>query len=109
MKIGTSFSQVDAIHLCCFGGEYSVNSVGFVRKNFRCMMKPTKNRTGLGKRFFQILRHLVQDPGTKAARRVWTSINVGTEIYVSPAGVTAEWTVSDFDVLVPTNGRTEYM
>lgn len=44
---------------------------------------------------------LVQDPGTKPAKRVWSSINVGTEIYVSPSGVTAEWTVSDFDVLVP--------
>lgn len=43
---------------------------------------------------------LVQDPGTKPAKRVWTSINVGTEIYVSSSGVTAEWSVSDFDVLV---------
>ncbi|KAF8411931.1 hypothetical protein HHK36_004489 [Tetracentron sinense] len=41
------------------------------------------------------------DPGTKPAKRVWSSINVGTEIYVSPTGETAEWTVSDFDVLVP--------
>ncbi|RVW29112.1 hypothetical protein CK203_096788 [Vitis vinifera] len=45
--------------------------------------------------------YLVQDPGTKPAKRVWTSINVGTEIYVSSKGETAEWTVSDFDVLVP--------
>lgn len=44
---------------------------------------------------------LPQDPGTKPARRVWSSINVGTEIYVSQNGETAEWTVSDFDVLVP--------
>lgn len=43
----------------------------------------------------------MQDPGTKPAKRVWSSINVGPEIYVSPAGVTAEWMVSDFDVLVP--------
>lgn len=42
-----------------------------------------------------------QDPGTERARRVWTSLNVGTEIYVSQNGETAEWTVSDFDVLVP--------
>ncbi|WCJ44278.1 hypothetical protein M5689_024954 [Euphorbia peplus] len=42
-----------------------------------------------------------QDPGTKPARRIWSSINVGTEIYVSQSGETAEWTVSDFDVLVP--------
>lgn len=34
---------------------------------------------------------------------MWTSINVGTEIYVSSMGETAEWTVSDFDVLVPQN------
>ncbi|KAI3464308.1 hypothetical protein Pfo_020971 [Paulownia fortunei] len=45
--------------------------------------------------------YFYQDPGTNPAKRVWSSINVGTEIYVSPAGVTAEWTVSDFDVLVP--------
>ncbi|KAK6944610.1 hypothetical protein RJ641_025712 [Dillenia turbinata] len=45
--------------------------------------------------------YFYQDPGTKPAKRVWTSINVGTEIYVSSEGETAEWTVSDFDVLVP--------
>ncbi|KAL8482442.1 hypothetical protein ACS0TY_028570 [Phlomoides rotata] len=48
--------------------------------------------------------YFYQDPGTKPARRVWTSINVGTEIYVSSSGVTAEWTLSDFDVLVPKDG-----
>lgn len=47
--------------------------------------------------------YFYQDPGTEPARRVWSSINVGTEIYVSGrgTGVTAEWTVSDFDILVP--------
>ncbi|KAE8667558.1 agamous-like MADS-box protein AGL12-like [Hibiscus syriacus] len=45
--------------------------------------------------------YFYQDPETKPARRVWSSINVGTEIYVSRARETAEWTVSDFDVLVP--------
>ncbi|KAL5776271.1 hypothetical protein ACOSP7_009197 [Xanthoceras sorbifolium] len=45
--------------------------------------------------------YFYQDPGTTPARRVWSSINVGAEIYVSPTGETAEWTVSDFDVLVP--------
>lgn len=45
--------------------------------------------------------NLVQDPGTQPAKRVWTSLNVGTEIYISRNGETAEWTVSDFDVLVP--------
>ncbi|OVA08075.1 hypothetical protein BVC80_1729g23 [Macleaya cordata] len=38
---------------------------------------------------------LKQDPGTRP------SINVGTEIYVSLTRETAEWTVSDFDILVP--------
>ncbi|KAH9781326.1 hypothetical protein KPL71_008418 [Citrus sinensis] len=45
--------------------------------------------------------YFYQDPGTERARRVWTSLNVGTEIYGSQNGETAEWTVSDFDVLVP--------
>lgn len=44
---------------------------------------------------------MAQDPGTDPARRVWSSINVGTEIYVSQSAATAEWTVSDFDILVP--------
>ncbi|KAK0575534.1 hypothetical protein LWI29_002225 [Acer saccharum] len=38
--------------------------------------------------------YFYQDPGTPRARRVWSSINVGTEIYVSRAGETAEWSVS---------------
>ncbi|KAL9233974.1 hypothetical protein vseg_008904 [Gypsophila vaccaria] len=41
-----------------------------------------------------------QDPGTPAARRQWTSINLGTEVFKSPNQV-AEWTVTNFDVLVP--------
>jgi hypothetical protein len=41
----------------------------------------------------------VQDPGTPPATRRWTSIDVGTEIYVSRQTETAEWLVSDFDVL----------
>ncbi|CAL9232243.1 unnamed protein product [Arabidopsis halleri] len=45
--------------------------------------------------------YFYQDPGTRPAKRVWTSINVGTEIYVSNRQETVEWTVSDFDVLVP--------
>ncbi|KAF4373160.1 hypothetical protein F8388_019342 [Cannabis sativa] len=45
--------------------------------------------------------YFYQDPGTEPAKRVWFSLNVGTEIYVSRNGETAEWTVSDFDVLVP--------
>ncbi|KAL3513439.1 hypothetical protein ACH5RR_026156 [Cinchona calisaya] len=44
--------------------------------------------------------YFYQNPGTKPAKRVWSSLNVGTEIYVSSKGMTAEWTVSDFDVLI---------
>ncbi|MQL72902.1 hypothetical protein Taro_005233 [Colocasia esculenta] len=45
--------------------------------------------------------YFYQDPGTAPARRQWTSLDVGTEIYVSDVGEVAEWTVSDFDVIVP--------
>ncbi|KAK7823812.1 uncharacterized protein LOC136064216 [Quercus suber] len=45
--------------------------------------------------------YFYQDPGTGLARRVWSSINVGTEIYVSSTGMTAKWFVRDFDILVP--------
>ncbi|KAJ4981802.1 hypothetical protein NE237_032639 [Protea cynaroides] len=44
--------------------------------------------------------YFYQDPGTSPARRQWSSIDLGTEIYVSPDQV-AEWTVSDFDIIVP--------
>ncbi|XP_009590971.1 uncharacterized protein [Nicotiana tomentosiformis] len=44
--------------------------------------------------------YFYQDPGTKPARRKWSSINLGTEIYKDPNQV-AEWTVTDFDILVP--------
>jgi hypothetical protein len=42
----------------------------------------------------------MQDPGTKPVERHWPSIDLGTEIYISNDQV-AEWTVSDFDILVP--------
>ncbi|XP_057865953.2 uncharacterized protein LOC131073524 isoform X2 [Cryptomeria japonica] len=45
--------------------------------------------------------YFYQDPGTKPARRLWTSVDVGTEIYISNTDEIAEWTLSDFDVLVP--------
>ncbi|BBN08493.1 hypothetical protein MPTK1_4g12040 [Marchantia polymorpha subsp. ruderalis] len=45
--------------------------------------------------------YFYQDPGTPAAVRMWPSVDVGTEVYVSTTSETAEWTVSDFDVLVP--------
>lgn len=42
----------------------------------------------------------LQDPGTQPARRIWTSIDVGTEIFVSKKDEVAEWTLSEFDVLL---------
>ncbi|CAI0408283.1 unnamed protein product [Linum tenue] len=44
--------------------------------------------------------YFYQDPGTPPARRIWTSIDVGTEIYVSDHDEVAEWTLSDFDVIL---------
>lgn len=41
-----------------------------------------------------------QDPGTKPARRIWTSIDSGTEIFVSDRDEVAEWNLSDFDVVL---------
>ncbi|XAR61472.1 Calcium/calmodulin-dependent protein kinase [Bertholletia excelsa] len=42
--------------------------------------------------------YFYQDPGTPPARRVWTSLDVGTEIFVSDKDEVAEWILSDFDV-----------
>lgn len=44
--------------------------------------------------------YFYQDPGTVPVKRRWTSLDVGTEIYVSENQV-AEWTLSHFDILVP--------
>ncbi|KAG6420573.1 hypothetical protein SASPL_117107 [Salvia splendens] len=44
--------------------------------------------------------YFYQDPGTAPARRQWMSIDLGTEIFKAPNQV-AEWTVTDFDILVP--------
>ncbi|KAK1556293.1 hypothetical protein Q3G72_002173 [Acer saccharum] len=44
--------------------------------------------------------YFYQDPGTTPVRRKWMSIDLGTEIFKDPDQV-AEWTVSDFDILVP--------
>ncbi|KAK6154794.1 hypothetical protein DH2020_009042 [Rehmannia glutinosa] len=46
--------------------------------------------------------YFYQDPGTEPARRQWRSVDLGTEIYKDPNQV-AEWTVSNFDILVPRN------
>ncbi|KAL2630404.1 hypothetical protein R1flu_015090 [Riccia fluitans] len=45
--------------------------------------------------------YFYQDPGTPAAARKWSSIDVGTEIFISSSTETAEWTLSDFNVLIP--------
>ncbi|KAG6696202.1 hypothetical protein I3842_09G136200 [Carya illinoinensis] len=44
--------------------------------------------------------YFYQDPGTPPARRQWKSVDLGTEIFKDPDQV-AEWTVTDFDILVP--------
>ncbi|KAH9723526.1 hypothetical protein KPL70_007150 [Citrus sinensis] len=48
--------------------------------------------------------YFYQDPSSKPVERHWSSIDLGTEIYVSENQV-AEWTVSDFDVIVPENNH----
>ncbi|CAK9200493.1 unnamed protein product [Sphagnum troendelagicum] len=45
--------------------------------------------------------YFYQDPGTEPALRLWPSIDVGTEIFNDPNFQAAEWTVSDFDILIP--------
>lgn len=44
--------------------------------------------------------YFYQDPDTPPAVRMWPSVDVGTEVYVSSQPYVAEWTVSDFDVLI---------
>ncbi|XP_049371825.1 uncharacterized protein LOC125836664 [Solanum verrucosum] len=46
--------------------------------------------------------YFYQDPGTAPAKRKWSSIDLGTEIF-RDANQVAEWTVSNFDILVPKN------
>ncbi|CAJ2659491.1 unnamed protein product [Trifolium pratense] len=46
--------------------------------------------------------YFYQDPGTTPVERHWPSIDLGTEIYISD-GQLAEWTVSNFDIIVPKN------
>ncbi|KAL5700417.1 hypothetical protein ACHQM5_025860 [Ranunculus cassubicifolius] len=43
--------------------------------------------------------YFYQDPGTTPAKRIWTSLDVGTEVFVSDKDEVAEWTLSDFDVI----------
>ncbi|XP_057965194.1 uncharacterized protein LOC131155797 [Malania oleifera] len=44
--------------------------------------------------------YFYQDPGTRPAKRIWTSLDVGTEVFVSDKDEVAEWTLSDFNVLL---------
>ncbi|KAJ7977739.1 Serine/threonine protein kinase [Quillaja saponaria] len=44
--------------------------------------------------------YFYQDPGSPSARRIWTSIDMGTEIFVSNKDEVAEWTLSNFDVIL---------
>ncbi|CAI8603651.1 unnamed protein product [Vicia faba] len=44
--------------------------------------------------------YFYQDPGSSPAKRIWTSIDTGTEIFVSDKDEVAEWSISDFDVIV---------
>lgn len=59
-----------------------------------------KNLKELNQLFFFSFFKFVQDPGSHPARRVWTSLDVGTEIFVSNKDEVAEWTLSDFDVIL---------
>ena len=49
---------------------------------------------------------MAQDPGAAPFERRWPSIDLGTEIYISDNQV-AEWTVSDFDIIVPDTQSAE--
>ncbi|KAL1565165.1 hypothetical protein AAHA92_07417 [Salvia divinorum] len=44
--------------------------------------------------------YFYQDPDTAPARRIWTSLDVGTEIFVSDQEEVAEWSLSEFDVIL---------
>ena len=46
------------------------------------------------------LNFLVQDPGTPPAKRIWTSIDTQTEIFVSAQDEVAWLTASGFDVIL---------
>ncbi|KAG8364827.1 hypothetical protein BUALT_Bualt18G0039100 [Buddleja alternifolia] len=44
--------------------------------------------------------YFYEDPGSVGAERNWSSIDLGTEIYMDDDQI-AEWTVTDFDIIVP--------
>ncbi|CAN0907334.1 hypothetical protein LINGRAHAP2_LOCUS24747 [Linum grandiflorum] len=74
--------------------------------------KPGQGWTGDSKKSWELdvgalssRLYFYQDPGTPPARRIWTSTDVGTEIYVSDEEEVAEWTLSDFDVILTRGQR----
>ncbi|GAB2282095.1 hypothetical protein Dimus_016652 [Dionaea muscipula] len=44
--------------------------------------------------------YFYQDPGSPPARRIWRSIDIGTEIFMSDNEEVAEWALSQFDVVI---------
>ncbi|KAK6941147.1 hypothetical protein RJ641_030678 [Dillenia turbinata] len=44
--------------------------------------------------------YFYQDPCTPPAKRIWTSLDSGTEIFISDKDEIAEWTLTDFDVIL---------
>lgn len=51
--------------------------------------------------------YFYQDPGTKPANRYWSSVDLGTEVYISENEI-AEWKVSHFDIIIPTKYYAHY-
>lgn len=47
----------------------------------------------------------MQDPDTIVAKRILTSINLGTEIFIDDNEI-AEWTVSNSDIIIPNEDAT---
>ncbi|KAK9696867.1 hypothetical protein RND81_08G002300 [Saponaria officinalis] len=47
--------------------------------------------------------YFYQDPGTTPIKRKWSSIDLGVEVYRDPRQL-VEWTVSDFDIIIPSAG-----
>ncbi|KAE8703557.1 two-pore potassium channel 5-like [Hibiscus syriacus] len=44
--------------------------------------------------------YFYQDPDTPPAKRIWTSIDMGTEIFISDKDEVAEWSLSDVDIIL---------
>jgi hypothetical protein len=76
---------------------YQVHSLVFLR---RWPLVWDAAKLGIAYYFIGVVFDVMQDPGTTPVERHWTSIDLGTEIYISSDQV-AEWIVSDFDIVVP--------